>query len=213
MSNGDESVCKIVRSYLDSKNIQYKKVEEEYSTNFKASSFGQKANIRVFNTGKIDVQGGASKLKEKLEEIKEKIENEDLSTDQFLDSDSILKDFPERGTEIIPFIKEAVDCFNGGKILAAFHLLALAAEKTIHVYVKSQNRMLSYIYGLMIPGYQNPIQNIKQKTEQEQLIDEIMHYYRIARTSYGHPKNVKELEPDDIKRFIQNITKLYEIMS
>ncbi len=166
MATGDERICNIVRSFLVRQQIIESENDEQYSTKFNVRSTSQKANITVFNSGKMVIGGKDSKLKELLESLKNAIENDGALPGQLLPFE--IDKFPETILEkvqscdpvIVRFIQESINCYKGGSTLGAAFMLGAASEKAINLliytYAESiadevnKNRFISKVNNRMI---------------------------------------------------------------
>ncbi|MDB9958157.1 hypothetical protein OAD42_03625 [Oceanospirillaceae bacterium] len=99
-----------------------------------------KCAVKVYSTGTIQLQGGASKLKKALDQAKEAIENEE-AIGEMLPFE--IEKFPELLKERIPnidpiiiqFINEAIISIKAGSNLGCAFLLGGASEKAIYLLI------------------------------------------------------------------------------
>jgi len=207
-----DKICELIRLYLKHKNFDdYYEENADYSTKFSITKSCEDAEIEVFCTGLIKVQGEMDSLHDELVKLKKNIEDGTCFAYWFLSCDDLLEKFPGRADDTVSFLKEAIVCYLNENNLAAFYMLGVAAEKAQDEYQKTDDSFISRIVDLLAlsANHEQPL----EMSEDERIALELYKYYRITRSEGKICKIVYELEPDEISSFVENITKLYEIMS
>ncbi len=179
-----------------------------------------KCAVTVYHTGKMNVQGANSKLKEALEALKKQIQ-EDVRVPEILPFE--IESFPDQIKERIPhvdpvilhFLQEAIVCFKHKCLLGSAFLLGAASEKSIHVLIetfgeaieddthkqnyKGKTGRKSAIsksfeeFETRFGGCKNKPNPTTAVQDFQQNIKHLFHFYRVCRNESGHPEYVPEL--------------------
>ncbi|MCC8985411.1 MAG: hypothetical protein LM513_02370 [Nitrospira sp.] len=221
MTNGDERVCSVVRSFLERQQILEGEEDEQYATKFQVRSTTCRANITVYNSGRIVVGGKSSPLKGLLTQMKDSIEQSGalpgtllpFEIDRF--PDTIRERIPDCDPIIIRFVNEAIICFKAGSMLGAAFMLGASSEKAINIMISAyldafsdastrdklasriNNRMISIRYDEFKKSYTGckikpPDPTINQ--DLTQILDGCFQFCRITRNEVGHPQIVPDLD-------------------
>ena len=201
-----------------------------------------KCAVKVYSTGTIQIQGGASKLKEALEKAKEAIENEE-AIGEMLPFE--IEKFPETLQERIPnidpiivrFIKESIISVKAGSNLGCAFLLGGASEKAIYLLIDAytnaikneepRNKFKSRVSGKFISkvfdSFKNSYKSSKNKphgmgwsNDLEIKIEQIFQFCRICRNEAGHPHLPPNLDKGvllaNMGQFVKYIEDLYSMI-
>jgi TATA-box binding protein (TBP) (component of TFIID and TFIIIB) len=106
MPVGDEQVYTAVCSFLKQLKLDYAVKEEEYCDHLYIKSGALKADICVYNSGKIVVGGQDSKLKQILEDAKASLMTGNLDATNILPFE--IENFPETIKDRIPECDDVV---------------------------------------------------------------------------------------------------------
>lgn len=208
-------------SFLDRQGLLHESKEEEFCTHLIVRHGAVRANINVYNTGRITVQGAKSKLKELLDQMKAGIEAEDPLPGQTLPfeierfPDLVRERAPNVDPVVVRFIEEAINCLRSDALIASAFMLGAASEKAIRVLIdtyssairddKNKERFVGRINGRSISksfdefrrsfaGCQNRPTTDPLALELDTLIGGMFQFCRITRNEIGHPQIVPDLD-------------------
>lgn len=222
MGKGDQKVCDAVRSFLDQHEIEYNVKEENYCDHFYIKSGALRANISVYNTGRITIGGADSPLKKLLEDAKDGLMSGIFELKNILlfeiekFPETIKERIPECDEMIIKLIDEAIRAYKTDILTATAFLLGAASEKAIYLLVEAfaesigdvknkegfkvrigKNKVISAKYEAFMACYKG----CKTKCEDpaigndlEIILNAMFHFYRITRNAVGHPQIVPNID-------------------
>src|SRR5216683_6001638 len=138
----DVQIYNAVLRFIEDSELQIvEKKGETYCDRIDVKSGIFRCSVSVFNSGKINVGGADSPLKEALLQMKKEIEGGNFSPAKMLPFD--IERFPDLIQERIPgcnpvivtFIREAKDALKVDLLLSAAFLLGAASEKAISLLI------------------------------------------------------------------------------
>lgn len=216
MSVGDEQVYDAVCSFLSQLKLEYVVKEEEYCDHLHIKSGALKADICVYNSGKIVVGGQDSKLKQILEDAKDSLMAGNLDATNILPfeiekfPETIKERIPECDDVIVKLIHEAIRAYSSSLLLATAFLVGAASEKAISIMIDSyaevigdktnRDRFKSRIGKLKVisakyeefmasyKGCQTKCTDPLITNNLETILNAMFHFYRITRNDVGHPQ-------------------------
>lgn len=199
--------------------------------------------IKVYETGKVQVQGAESKLKDALNQAKAAIENNEGIGDMLPFE---IERFPEVLKErianidpiIVRFIQEAIITVKAGSNLGCAFLLGGASEKAIYllidVYTKAikddalRSKFISRTSGKSISRtfdeFKQSFKSSKNRPQKYGLtndleikIEQIFQFCRICRNEAGHPHLPPYLDKGvllaNMGQFVKYVEDLYELIA
>lgn len=221
MSVGDKQVFDAVCSFLDQKSLEYTIKEEKYCDHFYIKSGALKADVCVYNTGKIVIGGPDSILKEILEGAKHSLMTGNLDPINELPFE--IEKFPETIKERVPkcdevilkLIDAAIRSYKADIPLATAFLVGAASEKAISLLIdfyaasigdkENQARFQSRIgkkkvvsakYDEFMASYKSCKTKCNEPSisnDLEIILDSMFQFYRITRNEVGHPQAAQGL--------------------
>lgn len=222
MTNGDPKICKAVHGALSENGILDGQEEIQHATSFLVKSGANRANILVYNSGRIRVQGPESELKKWLNELKSSIEAGSAAPGVLLPAE--IEKFPQTLLTRVPscddvvhwFFQEALRCYKAGSPAGAAFMLGAASEKAILLLIetygnrikedanrerffgRANNKMISVKYDEFKKSYKSAKpkpSGYPLAQDLEQLLDGAFNFYRHTRNHVGHPQIIPDLDP------------------
>lgn len=215
MPVGDEKVYTAVCSFLDQLKLDYAVKEEEHCDHLYIKSGALKANVSVYNSGKIVVGGQDSKLKQILEDAKDNLMEGNLDPANILPfeiekfPETIKERIPECDDVIVQFINEAIGAYKSSLLFATAFLVGAASEKAISILIDSyavsigdeknrerfksrlgKKKVISAKYEEFMASYngcKTKCTDPEIANNLETILDTMFHFYRITRNEVGHP--------------------------
>ena len=218
----DEHIYNAVLKFVEDSELQItEKKQENYCDRIDVKSGIFRCSISIFNSGKINIGGADSILKQSLLQMKKEIEAGNFTPTKMLPFD--IERFPELIQERIPscdpviisFIREAKDALRADLLLSSAFLLGAASEKAIYLLVDTyadairderhrqafkeragKNRMISKKFDEFMQSYKSCK---TQPTDPKPLHDSftvltsLFTFYRLTRNEVGHPEIVPNL--------------------
>jgi|GEM_PF-6740547 len=153
MTTGDEAKCSVVRDAVESAGILESESEVEYATKFTVALGTSQANMLVFTTGEIHVDGATSALKTWCEQLEASIDSgcdppgvllsEEVEEPQAKEDPVVLVHrFPD-GDDVVQWYfaesLKAVSLQNGeaGSLAGAALLLGAASERALLMLIET----------------------------------------------------------------------------
>jgi hypothetical protein len=222
MSTGDPTVLASVLSFLDRQGLEHQESEgTQYYTRVNVKAGPLRVNADVYNTGRIQIGGPKSPLKELLVNMKHAIEAGDAMPGQVLPFEidrfpQTLRDrIPGIDPVIVEFVSEAIKCYRAGALLGAAFMIGAASERAILLLMSTYgesirdeanrnkffgrvtNRAISRQYDEFIASYKSchsrPTEGILSH-DMETIIGAAFQFYRITRNDVGHPEIAPDLD-------------------
>lgn len=220
MSHGDEKITGAVRGILAENKVEYVESDIQHATKFGCKSGSTKCSILVYSSGKMVVQGGASKLHDWLEAVKTSIEEGAAAPGALLPAE--IEKLPQTLRErvegcddvVVWFFSESLRCYKSGSVAGAAFMLGAASEKAINLLIEKYvdciedernrerlrsrigNRMISHKYEEFKKSYASckskPAEGILAQ-DLDVLLDGAFNFYRHTRNAVGHPQIIPDL--------------------
>lgn len=144
MTKGDETKCNAVRDAVESAGILESESEVEYATKFAVALGASKAELHVFTTGEIHVEGADSALKTWCEQLEDSIENDSDPPGVLLPEAveevapvELISEFPAGDDVVQWYYSEAVKYREAGNLAGAAMLLAAASERALLMLIET----------------------------------------------------------------------------
>ncbi len=221
MAVGEPKTLQAVKSFLDRQELKYQGSEEQHCTKLTVRNGPQIVPVSVYNTGKIVVGGKSSPLKQRLQQMKEAIEQGHAVPGQALPfeierfPDTIREKVPDCDPVIVRFVEEAIVCWKAEAYLACAFMLGAASERAINLLIqtygenisdptnrdkffsKVNNRMISVRFDEFRKSYagckSKPTDPLLSQ-DLDTVIGNVFHFCRITRNEVGHPQIVPDLD-------------------
>ena len=231
-----------MKSFIDRQTWAFSESEEGDIKRIDLQSGKSKCCVKVYKTGTIQVQGGASKLKETIEKAKEAIENEEVlgellpfEIERFPD---VLKEtIPNVDPVIVRFVAEAITSVKAGSLLGCAFLLGGASEKAFRLLVDSyataianeelqkkfRDRTNGKFISRVYDEFKRSFKSSKNKPSEfgwtndlEIKIEQIFQFCRICRNETGHPHLPPNLDKGillaNMGQFVKYVADLYKLI-
>jgi hypothetical protein len=218
----DEKIYDAVVKFITDSRLEItEKKEETYCDRLDVKSDIFRCNVNVFNSGKINVGGADSPLKQALLEMKKEVESGNFLPKQTLPFE--IERFPELIQERIPecdpvtvaFIREAKDALKANLLLSSAFLLGAASEKATYLLVdayaeairdekyrrafkerSSKSKAISKKFEEFMQSYKSCQTRPKDQRllqDSDTVLTSMFTFYRLSRNEVGHPEIVPNL--------------------
>jgi hypothetical protein len=222
VGKGDQKVCEAVASFLKQNKLEYEVKEEPLCDHFYVKSGALRADLSVYNTGKIKIGGPDSPLKNLLEEAKENLSSGGLGLINILPfeidkfPETIKERIPECDGVIIKLIDEAIRAYKVDILTATAFLLGAASEKAVYLLIEAfgesigdpknkegfkarigKNKVISAKYEEFMASYKackTKCPDPVISNDLEIILNALFHFYRITRNEVGHPQIVPNID-------------------
>jgi len=222
MGKGDQKVCEAVVSFLNQHRLEYDVKEEAFCDHFYVKSGALRADLSVYNTGKIKIGGPYSALKKLLDGAKDELSSGNFELINIIPfeiekfPETIRERIPECDGVIIKLIDEAIRAYKVDILTATAFLLGAASEKAIYLLIEAfgesigepknregfkarigNNKVISAKYEEFMASYKACKTKCPDPTisnDLEIILNAMFHFYRITRNEVGHPQIVPNID-------------------
>lgn len=208
--------------YVKRQNLPHQITEQDNLKRLDVHHGKFKCIVTVYHTGKINIQGSNSKLKDSLEFLKQQVENVE-EIPELLPFE--IESFPQKLSEtishidpvILYFLEEAIKCYKFNSVVGCAFLLGAASERAIQILVKTfgeaiddetnRERFKGKVgkKSAVLKSYEEFEACFKAcKTRPTEIpvavqdfllnIKAIFQFYRICRNEAGHPDAIPNLD-------------------
>ncbi len=243
MSEIMESNYAQMKSYIERNKFPFDEAQEQHCKRINVQHGTAKCAVKVYNTGKVQLQGADSKLKQSLEEAKNAVENEEnigevlpFEIERF--PEVLKENTPNIDPIIVRFVEEAILSLKAGSNLGCAFLLGGASEKAffllVDTYAKAisdqvmRDRFISRTSGKFISKVYDEFKGSWKSSKNrpngfgwtndiEIKIEQIFQFCRICRNEAGHPHLPPNLDKGvllaNMGQFVKYVEDLYELIS
>jgi len=236
MAVADPKALALAKQALDAQQLTYEESDEQYMTRLACQVGLNKATLRVSSKGALDVQGVASPLKERLQQIADAVKNgTPLPAQLPADIDQLMATLRQQVRNCDPiictYLEEAIRCYKADALLACAFVLGAASEKAMGLLVQAfgaaiadqqnRERYESKTNGKWISVQYNEF-SARFKTCQSRpttaplnqdidtLLGTAFQFYRLTRNDVGHPEIVHNLQKPVLHANIAQMTVYLE---
>jgi|GEM_PF-732401 len=240
--DGDPGTIRAVASFLERNNLTFEAKAIQHATQLVVHDGPMTANVNVYKTGNIQVQGSPGRLLDFLNKMKEALAG-GATPGTVLPFE--IERFPERIREKVPncdpvivhFVEEAITCYKSDALLATAFMLGAASERAINLLIECyaesitdptnrekfrariNNRTISARYEEFKKSYagckSKPTDGVLAQNL-DAVIGGTFQFCRITRNEVGHPQIVPDLDRGvllaNLGQFVTYVERIYGLM-